>query len=140
MDEGAKSTELQLCRGMMRVWGPSVGVVPGDALLEEMLPLERRRELWKKWELASEIKLPPLDHSLMVKMGWFAGGFVFALFAIAVLRTVGIQVPSSVMAGGVAGVLLGAIGLRVFGGKAVEFPAGVKTIRDLAVRMEARKA
>ena len=44
------------------------------------------------------------------------------------------------MAGGVAGVLLGAIGLRVFGGKAVEFPAGVKTIRDLAVRMEARKA
>ncbi|MEP7365237.1 MAG: hypothetical protein ABI972_18445 [Acidobacteriota bacterium] len=138
-EDGVQDIEERLRRGMARVLGPEAGVVPGEAVLEELFPLERRRELWKKWEVGAEIKLPLLDHSLSTKMGWFAGGFIAALFLLSALRLVGVPMPASVMAGGVLGVVLGAIGLRLFAGKAVEFPAGVRTIHDLAVRMEMRR-
>ena len=140
MKHGVETTELRLCRGMMRVLGPEVGVVPGDAELDVLLPAERRAELWKKWELAAEVPLPALDHTMRLKMGWFAGGFVVALFILSGMKLAGIPMPVSVLVGGVLGVVLGALGLRIFGGAGVEFPRGVKTIHDLAVWMELQRA
>lgn len=139
MQDGAESMERKLCGGMMRLLGPEAGVVTGEAELDALLPLERRPELWKKWERAAEVKLPALDHPIATKMGWFVGGFVAALFVLSGLKLAGMPMPASVMAGGVLGVLLGAIGLRLFAGKAVGFPAGARTISELAARIEARE-
>ena len=140
IEDRVQHTEARLREGLETVLKLAPGTLTGTARLEDLLKPDRRRDLWKAWEKASGVRLPELDRSLTTKMGWFAGGFVAALFALAVLRTMGVHVPGSTMAGGVVGVLLGAIGLRLFGGRAIGCPAGVHTIADLAIRVEMRKS
>lgn len=134
------ATEARLCESLASLLRLDRGAVVGETRLDDALKREQRRELWRQWESASGLKLPALDHALPVKLGWFAGGFFAALVALAALRTAGIHVPGSMIAGGVAGVVLGAAGLRLFGGPALEFPRGVRTVADLALRLERPEA
>jgi hypothetical protein len=140
VEDSVQHTEARLREGLETVLELAPGTLAGTARLEDLFKPDRRRDLWPAWEKVSGVRLPSLDHSLTTKMGWFAGGFVAALFALAVLRTMGVHVPGSMMAGGVAGVLLGAAGLRFLGGKPIGFPAGVHTIADLAIRVEMRRS
>lgn len=137
-DASAESTESKLRASLAQVLGVSVESVPGEALLAELLPEAQRRELWRRWQQACPLKLPALDHPMNTKLGWFAGGFLGALFVLAFLRTLGVHVPGSTMVGGIAGLLLGAVGLRWIAPAAVSFPPGVRTVADLAARMESR--
>lgn len=136
--DGARNTETRLREGLEATLGLTPSSLEPTARIDELLPPERRVELWRTWQERSGVPLPALDHSFSTKMAWFAGGFVAALFALAALRTAGIHVPGSTVAGGVVGVLLGAVGLRLLGGKPLGLPPGVRTIADLAHRVEMR--
>ena len=141
MDQSAEALttlETKLCASLAQALGLAPGAVRSDARLDELLPVARRRELWSVWERQAGVALPVLDHRFSVKMSWFAGGFVVALFLFSALRTVGIHVPGSTMTGGVLGMLLGAVGLRWFAPRPVEFPPGVHTVGSLAARILAR--
>ena len=138
-EDDVQRTEERLRAGLEAVLGVAPGTVLGSSRLEELIVEGKRREVWAAWEKASGVALPALDHPLQTKMGWFAGGFVAALFVLAALRTVGVHVPGSTMAGGVIGVLLGAVGLRMLGGKAVGLPMRVQTVADLAAGLGARR-
>lgn len=136
-DEAERSTEKKLRESLAQVLGVSVEAVPGESRLADLFPEARRIEAWRQWRQACPLPLPALDHSLSTKMGWFAGGFLGALFLLAFLRTLGVHIPSSMLVGGVAGLLLGAVGLRCLAAPGVSFPPGLETLADLAARLDA---
>jgi len=136
-DEPERSTETRLRESLAQVLGVSMEAVRGESRLDELFPEARRIEAWRQWRQACPLPLPALDHPLATKMGWFAGGFVGALFLLAFLRTVGVHIPSSMLVGGVVGLLVGAAGLRWLAAPGVSFPPGLETLADLAARLDA---
>lgn len=140
MGEDARSArENRLRESLATVLGLAPGAVRADSPLAELLPEPSRRELWSAWEKAAAIRLPALDHTRGVKFAWFAGGFLSVLFVLAFLRTLGIHLPASMMVGGVAGLLAGAVGMRWLAPPGTSFPLHVNTVADLAAWLEARE-
>ncbi|MBK7927735.1 MAG: hypothetical protein IPJ98_09645 [Bryobacterales bacterium] len=136
-DEAERSTETRLRESLAQVLGVSVEAVPGESRLADLFPEARRIEAWRQWQQACPLPLPALDHPLSTKMGWFAGGFLGALFLLAFLRTLGVHIPSSMLVGGIVGLLAGAVGLRWVAAPGLSFPPGLETLADLAARLDA---
>jgi acyl carrier protein len=125
-------------KSLVVVGGVDRGRIRPSALVEQMIPVPARRQIWREWERALGVRLPRLERpSVVVFASW---AIVVLIYLTLALLAGGLRHPLQLMTAGIVASLAGIAAIVATKPFAVLVPVEATTFRDLTSNLIARHA
>lgn len=118
-------------RGFIDTFGMARRTIQPSTALEQLLPRQDRRAVWRRLQNSMALTVPSLTYSPWIIGAFLIGGATLVTICGVGLGLRGFRIPLLVLGGFLSGAFL----LRIATPLATAFPAGAKTVGDLARRV-----